>query len=339
MSLKSNLFLFLTAAVLSLPAADLPGTPGATQRLATDVFPGFDTENAARPERKEPKWFAFWNGPEKDNSAEQFAWCQACEREGDLSAACKGYDALVREWPTAPQAARAQLRHAELLLEDLDYEESFKAYRYLLDFYSSDCDYDAVAAKMYQIVELMRETGKSWLFFHFANTVDVRLAYESLILRAPGASFVPAAMLTVAGLREDEGKFEQAVSVYENIRSLHPNTPEASDALAREARVRMQLLDEHGYNRMRVQDTIDFLKLGVRSDVPGAVRRQLEEYLAKAQALAEDEAWKAASFYDSRTRTRRSAVSAYKLFIEDYPNSVHAAEARERIEQLNGEDK
>jgi outer membrane protein assembly factor BamD (BamD/ComL family) len=47
-----------------------------------------------------------------------------------------------------------------------------------------------------------------------------------------------------------------------------------------------------------------------------------------------EEAWKAAKFYDSRTRTRRSAINAYERFIKDYPASSHTGEAQARIESL-----
>ena len=47
-----------------------------------------------------------------------------------------------------------------------------------------------------------------------------------------------------------------------------------------------------------------------------------------------EEAYKAAKFYDSRTRTLRSAITAYERFLKDYPSSSHADEVRARIEIL-----
>ena len=288
-----------------------------------------------KPSKKEPKLFAFLNGPKMENAADQLEWSRQCEAEESWRAARKGYDALVREWPASPEAPKAQRAYADLLLNhDLDYEAAFREYRYLLDFYSLDCDFGEVAGLMYKVAELMREEGKTIVFFRFANTVDVRRAYEALVLRAPGADFVPQAMLTIASLREDEEKYAEAVQVYENLRSLRPDAPESLTALRREGAVRMKLLEMHGYNRDRVRDTIAFFRKSLRGRLDDAVRADFESSLAKAVDMEADEAYRAAKFYDSRTRTRRSAIAAYERFLKDYPASPHVDEVRARIDSL-----
>jgi outer membrane protein assembly factor BamD (BamD/ComL family) len=309
---------------------------GTGAMYATDAYPGFDSEESiVKPSKKTPKFFAFINGPKKDNPADQLEWARQCEAEGSWRAARKGYDALVREWPTSPEAPVAQKAYADLLLNhDLDYEAALAEYRYLLDFFSMDCDFGAIAETMYKVAELMREEGKTIVFFRFANTVDVRRAYEAVVMRAPGAGFVPKAMLTIASLREDEQKYTEAVEVYENLRSLHPASPEAATALHNEGKVRMKLLEMHGYNRERVRDTISFFRKALRERLDGDVRAEFEKYLEQTIEMEAEDAYKSAKFYDSRTRTRRSAISAYERFLKDYPASSHADEVRARIQSL-----
>lgn len=314
-----------------------PGiSPGPGTRYATDAFPGFDAEGEAfTPEKKEPRWFAFINGPKFGTPGEQLAWAAECEANGSWGRARRAYDALVREWPTSEEAPKAQRAMADVMLNhELDYEGAFAEYRYLLDFYSLQCDSAEVAGVMYKVAELMREEGKTIVFFRFSNTVDVRRAYESLVARAPGAPFVPAAMLTIASLREDEEKYNEAVAVYENLRNLHAGSPEAATALHREGRVRMKLLEDHGYNGTRVSDTVSFLRQSLRGGLPDGVRDDFEAWLAQAERLQEDEAYAAAKFYDARTRTKRSAISAYERFLLDFPASSRADEVRARIEAL-----
>ena len=315
-----------------------PGLPNA--RYATDAYPGFDSEeDNVKPERKEPRWFQFILGPKCDNAANQYAYGQELVKEEKWSKACRELDALVRNWPTAPEAWKAQQQMAEIRLEKLnDAEEAFKDYRYLLDFYSLQCDYRAIADKLYQIAGILKLEGKEIMFVRFANTVDVRRAYETCILRAPGAIWVPDAMLTVAGLREDEGKLREAVEVYENLRNLYPESEEAKTAILREAGVRSALLVDHAYNRARTRDTIDFMRMALRICRPEDAEA-IRSYLDGAQRLIEDEAYRGARFYDSSTRTRRSAVSAYERFLDDYPQSEHADEIRARIDELKGETK
>ena len=329
---------------LSLVAVALPPGvgPGPGVRYATDAYPGFDSEDELlKPSRKEPRWFGWINGPKKDTAAEQFAYAASLEAEESWKSARKAYDALVREWPTSPEAAKAQKAIADICLGKLlDAEAAFEEYRYLLDFYSSQCNYDEIAELMYKTAELMRDEGKTVLFFRFDNTVDVRRAYEAVVLRAPGAKFAPQAMLTIASLREDEDKQETAATVYENLRSAYPDSPEAAISLYREAKARMIVLRRCEYNRERVQDMIGFLSFALATGklAPEEVE-EVAEFRAEARALLEEEAYNAAKFYDSRTRTKRSAMSAYQRFLDEYPTSDRAPEVRRRLFELQEEGK
>ena len=313
--------------------------PSSVTRYATDAYPGFDREEEiVAPGKKEPRWFAWINGPAKDTAAEQFAYAKECQAAQAWRAARRAYDALVREWPTAPEAAPAQEALADLYYTHyLEYENAFNEYRYLLDYYSMQCDYEAIAARLYEMAKMMRVEGKTILYFRFANTVDVRRAFEAVVLRAPGAPYAAEAMLAVAELREDDLEYDKAIQVYENVRNLHAGTPEAKTALLREAAARMTLLRKHEYNRSRCQDTISFLRLALADGLDAETRETFSAYLAEAVALVEDEAYRAAKFYDSRTRTKRSAITAYERFLREYPASVHAPAALARLTELQQE--
>lgn len=313
-----------------------PGISGA--RFASEAYPGFDTDlEVTSPERKEPRWFGFIFGPSRADASDQLAYCRELLEEEEYSAARRELDALVREWPVSKEAPIAQRLLAETLRDKLEsYDDSFREFRYLLDFYSLHCDCNEVADQLYRGAQLMQEHGKEVMFVRFANTVDVRKAYETCVMRAPGAKWAAQAMLTVASLREDEDRREDAVKVYENIRNLHPASPEAQEALVREARLRMELLGERGYNRSRCQDTLDFMRAALRTCRPEDVR-EIRDHQAEALAMIEEGEYREARFYDSPTRTKRSAINAYEDFLKKFPLSAHAEAVRARITELKGE--
>lgn len=316
-----------------------PGiAPGMNTRYATDAYPGFDAdETVLSPERKEPRWFSFITGPDRDNAKEQYEYCQELVKAEDYSKAAKQLDALVRGWPVAPEAPLAQQQLAEILGTKLeDYEESFREYRYLLDFYSLQCDYDKMAAQLYRTAQLMEEHGKEIMFVRFANTVDSRKAYEACVLRAPGARWVPKAMLTIARLREDEQKDSDAIKVYENLRNLYPDSAEAKEAIVKEARVRMGLQNEHEYNRARCQDTIDFMRVALKN-CNREDANEINGYIEQLKSAMEEEIYLAAKFYDSPTRTKRSAIDAYEDYLNKFPNGKHSDSVRARLEALKGD--
>ena len=329
----------IAANLMGQQADQVGAASGFGARYATDAYPGFDADkDAFEPSRKEPKWFAFINGPEKGNAQDQFAYCKELEIGENWSKAVKHYDALVREWPSAPEAPAAQLRLAELLFEkENSLDDALEEYRYLLDFYSFSCDYEAVASRMYEVAKQMEKEGKDILFFHFRNTVDVRRAFESCVLHAPGATWSPRAMLTIGKLREDEGKFSEAVAVYENLRNLHYGSEEAKLGTVREALARGHILKDHSYNRSRCLDTADFLNMAL-TIVPEKYIPIIKHQLDETNELLENEAYKTAQFYDSRMRTKRSAIAAYERFLEEYPESKYVESVRSRLAEIKGSE-
>ena len=331
----------LSALLLARPVAaqDLP-TPGAGGpqtgvRYATDAYPGFDNEKEiVSPSRKSPRWFAFIFGPDRADAKSQLAHCVELIRAGDYGKARRQLDALVREWPTAAEAAKAQQALAELCLSRLGQtEDAFAEYRYLLDFYSLQIDYDEIADKLYAVARQMKAEGKEVMFIHFENVVDVRRAYEACVLHAPGAKWVAEAMLEIGALREKAGEYGKAVQVYENLRNLYPDAEEAKIALRHEAEARMVLLDDHAYNRLRARDTLGFLSMALAS-CREADRDALEAMRVRVENLLAEEAYRSAAFYDSKTRTKRSAINAYEKFLSQHPDSPRAAAVRARLDEL-----
>ena len=336
MTMKWKTFCLVSLASMSAMAASPVTTPGPGSRYATDAYPGFDKEeNILAQSKKTPGFFSWWSGTKYDNPAAQLAWARECVANESWGRAARAYNALVAEWPASKEAPVAQEELADMYYgKTFDYEQSLEEYKYLANFYSSQCDYDAVAKKMYDAACAMRDAGKRIVFFRFANTTDVRRAFESVVVHAPGAAFAPKAMLTVAELREEDEEDEKAIEVYENLRSLYPKSKEASTALVSEAAARMRLLREHEYNRARCQDTISFMKMALLADATGESRAKFEAWRDEASALVEDEAYASAKFYDSKTRTRHSAISAYERFLIEYPTSKRSDEVRERLAVL-----
>ena len=218
-----------------------------------------------------------------------------------------------------------------------DSEEAFREYRYLIDFYSLQIDYNAAADSMYRLACKLRIEGKTIVFFRFKNTVDVRRAFEACVLRAPGAEWAAQAMLIIAELREEEGRYTEAIKVYENLRNIRGDCSEATQALVREAEARMKVLSKFGYNRERVTDTLSFLEsASLRCDADG--RAKISTYLSDVREVLEEEAFQSAKFYDSRMRTKRSAIAAYEEFLSKYPAGKYSSVVRSRLEELKKGD-
>lgn len=334
MAMMAALALLMGASLQAAPEKTVAGAaPGGSSPFATDAYPGFDgLDDIKKPERREKSW---WFGVKRDTSAEQYTYAKDLESNGDFKGAAKAFDALVREWPSALEAPPSQLRFAKILATKLeDYEEAFIQLEYLFDFYSRDCDYQALIKYGYQLVNTMVDKKKTIFGFSFLSNRLVRQHYESLVRRAPGADFVPEAMLKIAQLRVDEQQYLEAQAVLAALQSKYPLRPEARTAAFREAEVRMWLCRRLAYNQVRCKDSLSYLRFLMKR-YPDL--EQMEDVKKWEQELVEymaEEAYQHAKTYDSRRRTRHAAISAWQTFLKDYPNTSHTEEVKARIAEI-----
>lgn len=312
---------------------------GAGSPWATDQYPGFDgLDELPVPEKKDKGWLWRWFGigkPARESAALQLQWAQKQEAEGNFKGAAESYDALVREWPASPEASKAQFLLAYLLeTKLLEYDSAFEEFSYLLDFYPRSCPYANVVAEQYKIVNLMLDTRRTFLGMSFTGNRELRQGYEQVVRRAPGADYVPAAMLKIADLREQDIDYEEAIKVYSTLRSRYPGTAEARQALYLEAKARMWLVRRLAYNLPRCQDTESFLKLALKKDPSHPNVEEMRGWLKELREYIAEDAWVRAKFYDTKQRTGHAAAASYRKFLSEYPDSSHADEARLRIQAL-----
>lgn len=322
------------SALAAPPSRTVAGaSTGGNSPYATDAYPGFDgLDDVKRPERREKSW---WFGVKRDTPAAQYAYAKELESEGDFKGAAKACDALVREWPVSVEAPQAQLRFVKLLAVQLeDYEEAFEQLEYLLDFYPQDCPYLELVEYGYKLVNTMIEKKKTWFGFSFLSNRVVRQHYESIVRRAPGASYVPEVMLRIADLREQDQQYEESVKVYGTLQNKFPLVDAARRAAYLEAKARMWLCRRLAYNIPRCRDTESYLKLVIERRPDLEQIDELKDWLAELGKYLAEDAYRAAKFYDSKQRTRHAARTSWERYLLAYPESPRAEEVRARIAEL-----
>ncbi len=300
---------------------------------ATDAYPGFDNlDDVEKPKKKEKSWFL---SVSRNSADAQLAYAREEASMKSWRSALRGYDALVREWPSSKEAPIAQYEFAMLLsTQEKDYEESFKEFEYLLDFYSSECDYLKIVEYQYQLTNLILKERDPFLGLSFTSLRMVRQNYESIVRRAPRANYVPEAMLKIAKLREDESQHEEAIQVYMTLINKFPLSNEAKVAMHRQAAARMWLCRRLAYNIPRCKDTVNYLKLVIQRypDLDGI--EDIKTWLGEVNKYLEEDAYKQAKFYDSKQRTTHATLTAWEQFLTDYPESSYSDEVKARIAEI-----
>ena len=326
-------------AVCAVPGHRVVGSGmGGNSIYATDAYPGFDgLDDLPKPERREKSWFLH---VARDTPAEQFAYAKELAEGDDPKKAGKMCDALVREWPASQEAPKAQLMYAMLLAKSLeDYDEAYDQIGYLLDFYPRSCAYDELVEYQYKLVNLMVKEKRTFLGMSFTSTRLLRQRYEMIVRRAPGAKYVPEAMLKIADLREQDNQHEEAVLVYGALINRFPSSEEAKAAAYLQAKARMWLVRRLAYNLPRCRDTAGYLKQTLKRLPNHPQADEMKTWLDELTNYMAEDAYVRAKFYDTRQRTVHAAIASYEQFLKEYPDSAHADAARRRIEELKGSGK
>ena len=308
---------------------------GGDSFYATDAYPGFDgLDKLKTPEKKEKSWFL---SVSRDTPAEQLAYAKEEEAAGNLRSARRACDALVREWPVSPEAPVAQLMLAMIWAQrEEDYEEAFAELNYVLDFYSREVNYTKLVEYQYKLANTMVKNRKTFWGMSFTSLRVLRQNYEMIVRRAPGAAYVPEAMLQIASLREQDQQYEEAVEVYSTLVSKFPVSVEARKALYLGSKARMWLVRRHAYNQKRCQDMANHLKRVLRLAPDHENAEEMTGWLNEITEYLAEDAFSRAKFYDTKQRSRHASAVAYERFLKEYPQSRHADEARARIRDLIG---
>ena len=333
---KIGLLFAVCACVAAQAAEPHRGVAGssfaANSPYATDAYPGFDgLDDLKRPEKKDKSWF---NWVDRATPAEQYELAKELEAASSFRKARRACDALVREWPAAAEAPHAQLRIVKIYAHEKDYDDALEELEYLLDFYPSEVPYLELVEYLYKLTNLMVKEKKTMFGLSFTSDRVVRQHYESVVRRAPRASYVPETRLKIADLREQNDEYEEAVQVYNQLIMKFPKTAEAEAAVYLQAKARMWLCRRLSYNIPRCVDTQKYLKMMI-ADHPRHDRvDEMKEWLAELERHLEADAYRRAKFYDSKQRTPHAAAAAWERFLREYPLSPHADEIRARIETL-----
>ena len=299
---------------------------------ATDQFEGF--EAFGLDERIQQKTKSFWFSVRADNPADQLAYAREALEKGNLRTARKGFEALVREWPSAPEAAAAQFGLAQLYEKRKVYSRAFEEYQYLLTFYAGVCPYDEVLDRQFKIANFLLHDNKGMFGWMLSGTDSSRKRFEQVVRNSPSSPLAPQAMLIVGGIRTSEKEADEAIKVYDGLLNRYGETEQATDAAYLSAKSRYDRASKHTYNEAHCRDAVAFLK-AVSARMPR--HPQIEQMTAWQEELAaqlEEQSYKNAVFYDTRQRTPQAALAMYNNFLKEFRDSKYADRVRARVAEL-----
>jgi outer membrane protein assembly factor BamD (BamD/ComL family) len=311
------------------------GAPPKRGGYATDQFEGF--AEMSLDDRVPQKETSLWFSVTEESPSRQLAYARKAFSEGRLRRARKAFEALVREWPTAKEAAEAQLELAQVYEARKNYERAFDEYQYLLTFYAGFCPYDEILDRQYKIANLLRADNRSMFGWLLGESEANRIRYEQIVRNAPRSPLAPTCMLIVGDIRREEKEMEEAILVYDGLLNRYPASPEAEVAAFFASNARYDRAKAQDSNEANIRDARTFMQ-SVLKIMPGHPQRaQLVAWIADLDMQLEEHNYKTALFYDTKQRNTTAAISAYRRFLSEFRSSKYAERVRERLAELEAQ--
>ncbi len=297
------------------------------------------TGEASRPfheeERPKTHWFRLFR-PRMSDPSSQLGYADGLWDRGRKKGARRQYRALVRYWPSAPEAGHAQYAYARALEYRGQKTRALDEYETLMTRYTGMFPHTEVLQRIYDMGEtaMERRRGRFLIFPGFHAPERGVPFFEAVVEHGPQWERAPEAQLNIARIKENIDRPEEAVFAYDRVEIRYPRSPFVEEAALGKARTLYQIARDYPNDIDSAETALYTLGMFVRN-YPNS--EHVEEAREHMRTLYRDLArlnYQKARYYDRIARRPRAAVTTYERFLEEYPDSEWSDYARQRLEVL-----
>lgn len=272
----------------------------------------------------------------KETSAAQWTYARKTQDKDQLKKAARRMLYLHRRWPNSKEAPWAARARADILFKREKWKESFEAYQYLIDNYSSRMDgYDAVLQRQFEIAfKIMNRRRMRWIFGGYRAPEYAVEYFEDIIRNGPQWLRASEAQFMIGKCNQDAKEFELAITAYGVLGYRYPDSQYAEEAAWQQITCLSKLRKEYPSSPEMLDRTLTattvFLTTYPRSEHKTEII-QLRNMLYEVKAaMVFDEA----AFYAKVPKEPEAAIIYYEKMIEEYPKSKLLPFAEEQIIKL-----
>jgi len=261
---------------------------------------------------------------------------KAADDSGKQKKALKLYEKVADDYPTAPSAAQARFRQAEILEQRGDILDSFKAYQKFLTRYQGSGLYSKALSRQTAMAQAAAdgELKSSFLGLKRKLTTDKVVEMLGEVRdNAPRSQTSAKAQFTIAQLYQSENKAKEAIDAYRKLVRDQPESSYSPEALFRVGVVLMDEADRGNRNQATLdlagEAFSDYL-LQYPGHAKNAEARRLSKNL-KSREL--DRSLQIAEYYD-RTGQIESAKVYYRDVVKQTKSGASHDKAAARLREL-----
>ncbi len=338
--LVSLLFLCFSGPFSFAQTADMFSESHPAQESAPNIGDGTGRSDGGEKvyvveERGRKSWRATFRKTQ-DTASEQWDFARKTQEKGRLKKADHRMLYLHRRWPNSKEAPWAARARADILFERGKWKDSFSAYQYLIDNYSSQMkDYGSVLQRQFEIAfKIMKRRRLRWIFGGYRAPEYAVEYFEGVIRNGPQWIRASEAQFMIGKCNQDAGECELAITAYGVLGYRYSDSTYAEEAAWQQISCFRELRKDFPsspemLDRILTATTV-FLTTYPRSDHKNEII-QLRNGLYEVKA---GNVFAEASFYAEIPKEPKAAIIYYEKMIEEFPKSELVPHAEERIAAL-----
>lgn len=294
---------------------------------------------AAKPyvEQAPQRGFHLFLHAKQKTPTAQWDYVQDLARAGRDRAAAKQALALRMYWPNAPEAPLAQMFYARHLDRRQNIREAFDAYQHLVDHYPGRFEFDELISRQMQLAKALMNLKKGRFLFLPGFTAPERAIpmLEKIVASAPESPLAAEVFYCIGTAHERTYEYEQAIDAYFTVLNRFPDSPFAEQAGYSQAQCHIKLAQELPNDSRALETASAACTLFLQRFPDSAQQEEVAASQARLRQLQADNAYASARYYDHILHKPEAALIAYRHFLALYPHAAQAAEAKQRVAQLD----
>lgn len=268
------------------------------------------------------------------NALESMNKARAEEENGDPSSAMSRYESVAKKYPNSIYAPEALYRAARIRMERKQYFKAFDAFQDVVSRYPNSPHFNEIIGEQYRIANALVDGARVRYFGvipGFKNRAKGITYFEKIVETAPYSDYAPLALMNIARAHQRLDQYDEAIDALDRMINNYPQSLLAPDAYFKLAKTHAELVQGPYYDQASTRQAItyfeDFLILfPADSNVPA-----VEESLVDARNTFAQSKIKIGDFYFYKRSNFKAARVFYNEAITAYPESATAAEARDRL--------
>jgi hypothetical protein len=284
-------------------------------------------------ERKQP---GFFHRPSKATPAEQLAFAADLKAHGKLRRATREYLALVHTWHGEPEAPTAQMAAATILMERCNYMSAFEEFQYLFVFFAGRFRYEEVVEAQFKIANsVLEERHMAVLGLNgFTDPQTALPLFKQIAINAPFWTHAAEVQYRIGRILEDTGEDLDATDAYALVGQRYPASPFAGDAAFRRTLCLRRIFQSCPRDETQCRAALSAIAAFLRDYPKHSGAAEAEQYRDELSETLASMYYDRAVFYDRIAQKPKSAIIAYRDFLQKFPLSTKAPTVTERIGEL-----